>query len=157
LRVCGGAPHPRCEPTLRSSAQRLEMEVRPRPNQFANRCAARGRAPSWRGNAASCLDEPARARGWTERLTLFPQQYRTHRGTVHGFWSRQADAVENLDAEMIRDKGRLGWRKAVGYGRRSLRKPPYPATRQSSVVAFAPEHCRPRRPKPGSAARCSTG
>ena len=28
--------------------------------------------------------------------------------------------MENLDAEMIRDKGRLGWQKAVGYGRRSL-------------------------------------
>ena len=45
--------------------------------------------------------------------------------------------MEHLNAEMIREKGRLGWQKAGGYGRRSLRNPPCPATRQSAVVAFA--------------------
>src|SRR5687768_6001286 len=42
---------------------------------FANRWATRRRAPSWRGNVASRLDGPVGARGWTERLNLFPQQY----------------------------------------------------------------------------------
>ncbi len=38
-----------------------------------------------------------------------------------------------------------------------LGKPPCSATRPSSVVVFAPGLCPARRPKPGSAARCSTG
>ena len=57
--------------------------------------------------------------------------------------------MENLDAEMIQGKGHLGWQTAVGYGRRSLRKPPYPATRQSSVVDFAPDTAGPEDPSPG--------
>jgi hypothetical protein len=50
--------------------------------------------------------------------------------------------------QMIRDKGHLAWQKAVGYGRRSLWKPPCPATRQSSVVAFVPGLCLLRKPEP---------
>jgi hypothetical protein len=36
-------------------------------------------------------------------------------------------------------------------------RPPCFGTRPSSVVVFAPGLCLRRRPKPGSAARCSTG
>jgi hypothetical protein len=54
-------------------------------------------------------------------------------------------------------QGRLGWQKAVGYGRRSLGE-----TAVSRYKAIIGRRLRARtlparRPKPGSAARCSTG
>ena len=49
-----------------------------------------------------------------------------------------------------------GRRRSATAGARSGR-PPCSATKLSSVAACAPGLCRPRRPKPGSAARCSTG
>ena len=59
---------------------------------------------------------------------------------------------------MIQDRGRLGWQKAVGYGRRSLGETaPCSATRRSSGEACGPGLCPARRPRPGSLARCSTG
>src|SRR4051812_39573806 len=49
-----------------------------------------------------------------------------------------------------------GRRRSATAGVR-LGRSPCSATKLPSVAACAPGHCRPRRPKPGSAARCSTG
>ena len=43
--------------------------------------------------------------------------------------------------EMIAAKGRLGWQKAVGYGRRCSSRPGCCATRPSSAERSAPELC----------------
>ena len=59
--------------------------------------------------------------------------------------------------QMIRDKGRLGWQKAVGYGRRSLGETAMYRYKATIGRGLRPGHCPPRRPKPGSAARCSNG
>src|SRR3954449_5057928 len=84
---------------------------------------------------------------------IIPRRLRVPLSAAAGTTPSQRDQ----HIQTIRDKGRLGWQKAVGYGRRSLGETAMFPTRPSSVVACAPGHCRPRRPKPGSAARCSTG
>ena len=58
---------------------------------------------------------------------------------------------------MIQDGGRLGWQKAVGYGRRSLGETA--VSRYKAIIGrgLRARTLPPRRPRPGSPARCSTG
>ena len=78
-------------------------------------------------------------------------------GAVPGPTTDTTPSQRDRHLRMIRDKGRMGWQKAVGYGRRSLGETAVFRYRPSSVVVFAPGLCPPRRPRLGSLARCSTG
>ena len=58
--------------------------------------------------------------------------------------------------EMIAAKGRLGWQKAVGHGRRSLAETGMLRYKTIISRSSAPGLCPHKRSRPGSAARCST-
>ena len=58
--------------------------------------------------------------------------------------------------QLIRDEGRMGWQKAVGYSRRSLGETAMSryATRLSLTAVYVPGVCLLRRAKPEPAAWC---
>ena len=65
-----------------------------------------------------------------------------------------APSQRDQHIRMIQAKGRMGWQKAIGYGRRSHAETAISAIKPSSAAACTPGPCRPRRPKPKSPARC---
>jgi hypothetical protein len=67
-----------------------------------------------------------------------------------------APTARDRHIETIAGKGRMGWQKAVGYGRRSLVEPGCRDTRSRSGEPSAPELYPPRRSRPHRPARFST-
>jgi hypothetical protein len=77
--------------------------------------------------------------------------------TVAGPTAETAPTQRDRHLRTVRDKGRLGWQRAVGHGRRSPGETA--VSRHEAIIgrASAPGPCPPRGPRPGSPARCPTG